>query len=339
MKLCLRINSASNLPRKNPLDTIDSYVAVDLNSKQNITQSRVIDNEINPFWNQILVIRLDPNEEIKVLRFRVRNCNVFGEDSDIGNCELTDLNLKMYEIVENSLTLNLTEEGSTESKINFDLQYAPIKHDPFKPEGSPEQPPQNVEISLIHENSIDPANFGFFPHRNLFDFNGNNNSFVPPPPFHGNRGFVGGGLNGFSSSSFNNNRFQFNNFPPNPPNRLGTGFGTTFTGTSRNSTLNPNNFNFNFNPVRNTNSPNWAPFPPPPGPARSSSSEDESDDDSDQIQSWRPPTSTRRFQTGEPKFKTTESSELEDDDEDGDSSDDDYNYVDDDNSDDDDGYD
>ncbi|KAH0792061.1 C2 domain containing protein [Histomonas meleagridis] len=169
MKLCLRIKSASNLPRKNPLDTIDPYVVVDLNSKLNVIQTRVIDNNVNPFWNQILTIPLKRNENVKTLRFRVRNHDVFGEDLDIGDCELNVENLNLYEVIEKSLMLNLTQDINTKSIINIDLQYVPFIHDPFKPKDAPPQVRETIKITLMREVNTEPMFFDMFQQRNFED--------------------------------------------------------------------------------------------------------------------------------------------------------------------------
>lgn len=140
MKLCVNVKNAENLPEKDPYGACDSYVTLRLGSSEECYQTRVIDADRSPQYNEIVEIFTEiGNIKSSILHVVIRNfCIKEEDDFDIAQCDILLNDIIPGKIISKELNLkpminNLKENN--EPRLALDFHYINLKQVPFDKTG------------------------------------------------------------------------------------------------------------------------------------------------------------------------------------------------------------
>ncbi|OHT05533.1 hypothetical protein TRFO_26669 [Tritrichomonas foetus] len=113
MQLNLRVVSASNLPNPEELSAVDPYCIIKISVSSKSEQTRVIDNTLDPVWNQNFRFIIPDGVTRFNFEILLRKRDVFDEDSDIGFLKGKIEQIDPYQIIDRSYRiLTVTEMDS-----------------------------------------------------------------------------------------------------------------------------------------------------------------------------------------------------------------------------------
>lgn len=167
MQLNIRIISCENIPQPKELRAIDPYISFKLSFDGKINSTRVIDDTSNPIWNSDFEITISPSYNLPSFGIDIfLYCHdPFEEDFLIGSMSEIIENLQPYEIRDLSYNLNIIgfdepnensknktvrfiKHDNEKTKVNIQVQMAPLFHPPFQPQGAPPRVIEDHEIII-----------------------------------------------------------------------------------------------------------------------------------------------------------------------------------------------
>ncbi|RKP18791.1 hypothetical protein ROZALSC1DRAFT_29561 [Rozella allomycis CSF55] len=122
--LKMTIHQARNLPKVDAMGSADAYVKIEINEKE-VGRTRIIMDNLNPFWNETLYFLVQNSSE--KIKLRVLDYNNLKKDKPIGFVTLDVEPLIQGEALNNQwLQLKKTDFKEGRGEINFDASFSPV---------------------------------------------------------------------------------------------------------------------------------------------------------------------------------------------------------------------